>query len=83
MYRALNCTWAEEDQAGLQSLQLNLRLEVVDLHGAEDLTHGHVQLIQTGYPTDAGRKKSGLLYLYILRKLNHALAAACSSEQNS
>lgn len=41
----LERTWAEEDQAGLQSLQLNLRLEVMDPHGAEDLTHGHVQLI--------------------------------------
>lgn len=47
----LSGTWAEEDQAGLQSLQLNLRLEVVDFHGAEDLTHGHVQLIQTSGPT--------------------------------
>lgn len=48
-------TWAEEDQAGLQSLQLNLRLEVMDLHGAEDLTHGHVRLVQTGCP--AGTEK--------------------------
>lgn len=39
------CTWAEKHQAGMQSLQLNLFVEVVDLHGAEDLTHGHVQLI--------------------------------------
>lgn len=47
----LHFTGAEEDQAGPQCLQLNLWLEVVDLHGAEDLTHGHVQLIQTGRPS--------------------------------
>lgn len=56
-------TWAEEDQAGPQGRQLNLRLEVMDLHGAEDLTHGHVQLIQTGRP--AGREKHhGILSLF-------------------
>lgn len=43
-------TRVEEDQTGLQSLPLNLWFKVVGLDGAEDLTHGHVQLIQTGCP---------------------------------
>lgn len=53
----LRRTWTEEDQAGLQGLQLNLRLEVVDLDGAEDLTHGHVQLVQTGCPAAKERRR--------------------------
>lgn len=48
-------TRVEQDQTGLQSLQLNLRLKIVGLDGAEDLTHDHVQLVQTGCP--AGREK--------------------------
>lgn len=51
-------TWKKEDQTGLQRLQLDLWCEVVDLHGAEDLTHGHVQLIQAGSPTKTRRTGS-------------------------
>lgn len=51
--RSSEGTWTEEDQAGLQRLQLNLRFEVVDLHDAEDLTHDRVQLIKRGRPTHA------------------------------
>lgn len=46
-------TWTEEDQAGLQRLQLNRSFKVVDFHDAEDLTHDRVQLIKRGRPTDA------------------------------
>lgn len=54
-------TRAKEDQAGLQSLQLNLRIKVMKLHGAEDLVHGHGQLIQTGCPTNTRRLVSKLV----------------------
>lgn len=54
-------TRAKEDQAGLQSLQLNLGIKVMKLHGAEDLVHGHGQLIQTGGPTNTGRLVSKLV----------------------
>lgn len=52
------CTWAEEDQAGPQSRQLNVRLKVMDLHDAENLTHGHVQLIQAGRPDEQRKRES-------------------------
>lgn len=54
-------TRAKEDQAGLKSLQLNLGIKVMKLHGAEDLVHGHGQLIQTGGPTNTGRLVSKLV----------------------
>lgn len=50
--KTLKYTRIEEGQTGLQRLKLNLQLKVVDLHGAEDLAHGHVRLIQTGHPAD-------------------------------
>ena len=50
----LSSTWAEEDQAGSQGLHQDLGLEVMDLHGRQDLIHGHDYLIQTGSPTDRG-----------------------------
>lgn len=52
MTHTLKSTGTEEGQAGLQRLELNLHLKAVDLHGAEDLTHGHVRLIQSGHPAD-------------------------------
>lgn len=50
-------TWAEEHQAGLQGLQLDLGLEVVELHGLQDLVHGHVELVQTGRSAQGGETK--------------------------
>lgn len=63
-------TWAEEDQTGLQRLQLHLRLEVVGLHGAEDLTHGHVELIQTGRPAPTRSIPEGQMFLLLRTALS-------------